>query len=169
MDRKSIDLDEGWAHMQSGITKLKRILEGLPEPPFSSEEYMMLTIYNMCTQKPPLDYSQELYDKYKGCFDEYIRSTVYMDVRANARKAVIVLIDKEREGEQIDRSLLKNVLDIFVEIGMGEMVHYEQDFEVQMLEDSADYYKSKATIWIESDSCPDYMLKLIECNHMFLV
>jgi cullin 1 len=69
-------------------------------------------------------------------------------------------IDKEREGEQIDRSLLKNVLDIFVEIGMGETVHYEQDFEVQMLDDTADYYKSKATIWIESDSCPDYMLKV---------
>ena len=28
-------------------------------------------------------------------------------------------IDKEREGEQIDRALLKNVIDIFVEIGLG--------------------------------------------------
>ncbi|KAK2418693.1 cullin-1 [Trifolium repens] len=226
MDRATIDLEQGWAYMQNGITKLKRILEGSSEA-FSSEEYMMLytTIYNMCTQKPPLDYSQDLYDKYKGCFDEYIRSTVlsavrdkhdefmlrelvhrwsnhkilarwlsrffhyldryfvarrslpplnavglssfrdlvYMEVRANARKAVIDLIDKEREGEQIERSLLKNVLDIFVEIGMGEMVHYEQDFEVQMLDDTADYYKSKATIWIESDSCPDYMLKAEDC------
>ena len=61
-------------------------------------------------------------------------------------------IDKEREGEQIDRSLLKNVLDIFVEIGMGEMGQYEQDFEVHMLEDTADYYKSKAANLIEIDS-----------------
>lgn len=112
-----------------------------------------------------------------------------MEVRANASKAVITLvsssiyivkidfvaddtyditivhyymlqIDKEREGEQIDRSLLKNVLDIFVEIGLGEMERYERDFEVQMLDDTADYYRSKATIWIESDSCPDYMLKV---------
>lgn len=213
--------------MENGIKKLKRILEGLPETQFTSEEYMMLytTIYNMCTQKPPLDYSQQLYDKYKEVFDEYIRSTVlsavrdkhdefmlrelvqrwlnhkvlvrwlsrffhyldryfvarrslpplnavglsafrdlvYMEVRVNAMKAVIVLIDKEREGEQIDRSLLKNVLDIFVEIGMGEMALYESDFEAHMLEDTADYYKSKATIWIESDSCPDYMLKAEDC------
>lgn len=42
MDRKTIDLDQGWDYMQKGITKLKRILEGLPESPFSSEEYMML-------------------------------------------------------------------------------------------------------------------------------
>ena len=34
------------------------------------------TIYNMCTQRPPYDYSQQLYDKYKEAFEEYIRSTV---------------------------------------------------------------------------------------------
>ncbi|RZB48980.1 Cullin-1 isoform D [Glycine soja] len=227
MERKIIDFDQGWDYMQKGITKLKRILEGAPETPFSSEEYMMLytTIYNMCTQKPPNDFSQQLYDKYKDAFDEYINTTVlpslrekhdefmlrelvqrwlnhkvmvrwlsrffhyldryfisrrslaglgavgltcfrdsvYMEVRVNARKAVIALIDKEREGEQIDRSLLKNVLDIFVEIGMGEMDQYEQDFEVHMLEDTADYYKSKAANWIEIDSCPDYMLKAEDC------
>ncbi|XP_027352113.1 cullin-1 isoform X3 [Abrus precatorius] len=179
----------------------------------------------MCTQKPPYDFSQQLYDKYKEAFDEYIKSIVlpslrekhdefmlrelvqrwlnhkvmvrwlsrffyyldryfitrrslpglnavgltcfrdlvYMEVRANARKAVIALIDKEREGEQIDRSLLKNVLDIFVEIGMSEMDKYEQDFEIQMLEDTADYYRSKATNWIETDFCPDYMLKAEDC------
>ena len=34
------------------------------------------TIYNMCTQKPPHDYSQELYDNYKQVFVQYISSTV---------------------------------------------------------------------------------------------
>lgn len=112
-ERKTIDLEQGWEFMQKGITKLKNILEGLPEPQFSSEDYMMLytypfllfffsnlnlclflsivivsdnvvvllnfaysTIYNMCTQKPPHDYSQQLYDKYKESFEEYITSTV---------------------------------------------------------------------------------------------
>jgi len=207
--------------------KLKRILEGLPEPPFSSEEYMMLytTIYNMCTQKPPHDYSQQLYDKYREAFEEYITKTVlpslkekhdefmlrelvrrwlnhkvmvrwlsrffhyldryfiarrslpalnevgltcfrdlvYQEVKANARDAVINLIDKEREGEQIDRALLKNVIDIFVEIGMGQMELYELDFEAQMLLDSGAYYSRKASNWIVDDSCPDYMLKAEEC------
>lgn len=36
------------------------------------------TIYNMCTQKPPHDYSQQLYDKYQESFVEYINSTVRM-------------------------------------------------------------------------------------------
>ncbi|KAK4847817.1 hypothetical protein QYF36_006218 [Acer negundo] len=213
--------------MQKGIMKLKRILEGLPETPFSSEEYMMLytTIYNMCTQKPPHDYSQQLYDKYKEAFEEYITSTVlpslrekhdefmlrelvkrwanhkvmvrwlsrffhyldryfiarrslpplnevgltcfrdlvYIELKDNAKDAIITLVDKEREGEQIDRSLLKNVLDIYVEIGMGQMDNYEQDFEAHLLQDTGAYYSRKASNWILEDTCPDYMLKSEEC------
>ena len=70
-------------------------------------------------------------------------------------------IDQEREGEQIDRALLKNVLDIFVEIGMGQMDHYENDFEAAMLKDTSAYYSRKASNWILEDSCPDYMLKVL--------
>ncbi|KAH0663640.1 hypothetical protein KY285_028626 [Solanum tuberosum] len=207
---KTIELEEGWNFMQKGITKLKKILEGHPDS-FSSEEYMMLytTIYNMCTQKPPHDYSQQLYEKYKEAFEEYINSTVlsslrekhdefmlrelvkrwanhklmvrwlsrffhYLDRYFIARRSLPALnevgltcfrdlIDQEREGEQIDRALLKNVLGIFVEIGMGEMEFYENDFEDAMLKDTAAYYSRKASNWIVEDSCPDYMLKAEEC------
>ncbi|KAK4376319.1 hypothetical protein RND71_006996 [Anisodus tanguticus] len=214
---KTIELEEGWEFMQKGITKLKKILEGSPDS-FSSEEYMMLytvlnlknsTIYNMCTQKPPHDYSQHLYEKYKEAFEEYINSTVlsslrekhdefmlrelvkrwanhklmvrwlsrffhYLDRYFIARRSLPALnevgltcfrdlIDQEREGEQIDRALLKNVLGIFVEIGMGEMEYYENDFEDAMLKDTAAYYSRKASNWIVEDSCPDYMLKAEEC------
>lgn len=226
-ERKTIDLEQGWEFMQKGITKLKNILEGLPEPQFSSEDYMMLytTIYNMCTQKPPHDYSQQLYDKYRESFEEYITATVlpslrekhdefmlrelvqrwmnhkvmvrwlsrffhyldryfiarrslpplnevgltcfrdlvYNEIRVKVRDAVISLIDQEREGEQIDRALLKNVLDIFVEIGLGSMDCYENDFEEAMLNDTAAYYSRKASNWILEDSCPDYMLKAEDC------
>lgn len=47
-ERKTIDLEQGWEFMQKGITKLKNILEGLPEPQFSSEDYMMLYTYFSC-------------------------------------------------------------------------------------------------------------------------
>ncbi|KAI4311629.1 hypothetical protein MLD38_036510 [Melastoma candidum] len=174
--------------------------------------------------KPSHDYSQQLYDKYKEAFAEYITSSVlpslrekhdefmlrelvkrwgnhkvmvrwlsrffyyldryfiarrsllplnevgmcfrelvYQELKINARDAVISLIDNEREGEQIDRALLKNVLDIFVEIGMEQMEDYEKDFEKAMLKDTAAYYSRKASSWILEDSCPDYMLKAEEC------
>jgi hypothetical protein len=40
-----IELEQGWAFMQKGITKLKNLLEGVPEQQFNSEEYIMLYTY----------------------------------------------------------------------------------------------------------------------------
>eukprot|EP00243_Klebsormidium_subtile_P006329 TRINITY_DN2673_c0_g1_i1.p1 TRINITY_DN2673_c0_g1~~TRINITY_DN2673_c0_g1_i1.p1 ORF type:complete len:750 (+),score=285.37 TRINITY_DN2673_c0_g1_i1:24-2252(+) len=226
-DKKVIELEQGWAFMRKGITKLKNLLEGIPEEQFNSEEYMMLytTIYNMCTQKPPHDYSQQLYDRYRESFEEYIaqmvmpalrekhdefllrelvkrwdnhkvmvrwlsrffnyldryfvtrrslpilndvglicfRDLVYSEMKVIVKDAVIALIDREREGEQVDRALLKNVLGIFVEIGMSSMDAYEHDFEVALLADTAEFYSRKASTWIVDDSCPDYMRKAEEC------
>lgn len=34
-------------------------------------------IYNMCTQKPPNDYSEQLYNRYKDTFTVYISETVW--------------------------------------------------------------------------------------------
>jgi len=226
-ERKIIELETGWEFIQQGITKLKNFLEGISDQEISSDDYCMLytTVFNMCTQKPPRDYSQQLYDRHRESFQEYItsvvlpalrekhdefmlrelverwgnhkimvrwlsrffnyldryfiarrslpalnevglmcfRDLVYQEIKNNVRDAVITLIDREREGEQIDRALLKNVLGIFVEIGMGNMDAYENDFESAMLEDTASYYSRKAASWILEDSCPDYMLKAEEC------
>ncbi|KAI3856428.1 hypothetical protein MKW98_008880, partial [Papaver atlanticum] len=75
------------------------------------------------------------------------RKLVYEEINVRAREAVISLINQEREGEQIDRALLKNVLAIFVDIGMGNMECYVNDFEAELLSDTAE------------DSCPEYMIK----------
>ncbi|KAF8401516.1 hypothetical protein HHK36_012456 [Tetracentron sinense] len=89
---------------------------------------------------------------------------VYQEINSKVRDAVISLIDQEREGEQIDRALLKNVLDIFVEIGMGQLDCYENDFEEAMLKDTSAYYSRKASNWILEESCPIYMLNIFaEC------
>ncbi|XP_019090945.1 PREDICTED: cullin-2-like, partial [Camelina sativa] len=91
------------------------------------------------------------------------RDLVYQEGHSIAKDAVLALIRKEREGEQIDRALLKNVVQVYVGNGLGEMDKYEDDFESFMLQDTASYYSCKASSWIEEDSCPDYMLKSEEC------
>jgi cullin 1 len=42
---------------------------------------------------------------------------VYSEVKRNARAALLRQIERERDGDMIDRSLLKNILDIFIEVG----------------------------------------------------
>ncbi|CAH2036008.1 unnamed protein product [Thlaspi arvense] len=63
----------------------------------------------------------------------------------------------------IDRVLMKNVLEFYVEIGMGEMKIYKEDFESFFLEDTTSYYSCKASRWIQEDSFSDYTLKAEEC------
>ncbi|ONI06481.1 hypothetical protein PRUPE_5G063500 [Prunus persica] len=228
MQFRIIEWDQGWNFIQEGIMNLKRrIAEGLPENQVSAAEIvdMYTTIYNMCTQKPPYQYTEPLYDRYQRTFEEHITSTVlpslkakpdefllqefvkswgdykvmlrwmsrsfayldryflnrpsrpglkeaavkyyrdlvYREVNAIVREAAIRLIDKEREGGEIDRALLKNVIDIFVEIGEGQRDAYEKDFEGYMLTDTRDYYCRKASRWILEDNYTNYMLKVEEC------
>ena len=37
----------------------------------------------MCTQKPPYDYSEQLYNRYKDAFTRYIVEKVFLDLRAS--------------------------------------------------------------------------------------
>ena len=91
------------------------------------------------------------------------RDLVYAKLKNVAKDAVLSLVDKERDGEQVDRALIKNALGIFVEMGMGGMEAYETDFEAFLLTDTAKHYKRKASLWIEEDSCPAYLIKAEQC------
>ncbi|KAG7541871.1 Cullin repeat-like-containing domain superfamily [Arabidopsis thaliana x Arabidopsis arenosa] len=96
MAKKEIVLEQGWSVMEIGVAKLQRILEEKPEPPFESVQYMNLyrTIYNMCVQEPPNDYSQQLYDMYRGVIDDYNKQTVLPAIR-------------NKDGEYMLRVLVK--------------------------------------------------------------
>lgn len=52
---------------------------------------------------------------------------------------------------------------------MGQMDQYENDFEAALLKDTSAYYSRKASNWIEDDSCPDYMLKVVITDNYSLV
>ncbi|PKA54340.1 Cullin-1 [Apostasia shenzhenica] len=69
------------------------------------------------------------------------------------------LVDQKCKREQTDIALLKNVLNIFVEIGLGSRDCYENDIKATFLEEVAVYYSHKASNWVLEDSCLDYMLK----------
>jgi len=179
----------------------------------------------MCTQKPPYDYSKELYERYEAAFNVYInskvlpelvekkgefmlktlvtrwenhkimvrwlsrffnyldryfvqrnhlatlkdvgvscfRTLVYKEVKVSMKTAVLELIEKERDGEKVDRALIKNVISIFVEMRPDTMEAYVNDFEKDMLHQTAAFYGRKAAQWIVEDSCPAYLIKAEAC------
>ncbi|XP_026411074.1 cullin-1-like [Papaver somniferum] len=174
-------LEEGCAEVQMGITKLINIIEGVPESPMDAKIRMKMytTVYNMGS--PPTYYSEELYKRYQGVFNDYLISKVlpaiqekrddvsmlqelvnrwanhkvlvtkisrvfhYLDrnyvvrkslpslkdagfgcfrtiveMKVHVKHVVISLINQERDGEKTDQTLLKKVLEIFVDLGNDE-------------------------------------------------
>lgn len=102
-EKKPIELEEGWQYMETGITKLKRLLEGEAEEQFNAEQYMMLYtyIYNMCTQKPPHDYSEQLYNRYKEAFRKYLDDKVLPAVQDHREEYLIKELHKRWENHKI--------------------------------------------------------------------
>ncbi|XP_042516892.1 cullin-1-like isoform X2 [Macadamia integrifolia] len=180
--------------------------------------HLYTTIFNMCTQDGPYNYSEQLYKRFKELILSYISETVLRSLeekhgmfflRALERRwldhklmlkwlsrffqylnrfyiprnflatldrvgltcfndlvysglkqtkdVIINFIDQEREGAQIDRSVLKNCLSMFIELEVYE------DFEECLLDHTSSYYARKASNHILEDSCSDYMLMAEQC------
>ena len=90
------------------------------------------------------------------------RDSVYEDLKKKAREAVLKQVESERDGEQVDFGLLRDVLAIYQEVGMGSLESYNSDFEEYLLTDTGNYFRRKAATWIEEDSTPEYLAKAEE-------
>ncbi|WMV10152.1 hypothetical protein MTR67_003537 [Solanum verrucosum] len=136
-----------------GITKLKNILEGLPEPQVSSKDYMKLCTrtYNMCTQKPPHDYSQQLYDKYREAFEEYITTTKVQHELLSVYATQ--LLEKEHSGFHALFSKIPRGLDP-VAIILKQHVTAEGTALVKLAEDAASNKKGHRQVGL-------YMLDVV--------
>ncbi|CAL5090423.1 unnamed protein product [Urochloa decumbens] len=221
---KMIELEEGWQFLAAGMAKMRLAVEADGEEArIPANDYLELyaTVYNMCTQKAPHDYSRQLYERFKEDVDSYNKSTVlpplkevqgeillrdlverwrkhkkignlqgffrylgryyipgnylptiqqvaytsfrelvFNEIRTSVTGAVISMVNDDREGKLVDRELLKNVLDIYVQIGLDT---YQADFERTFCESTRNYYSTKAQTWILEYSHPDYMLKVEDC------
>ncbi|MCL7024358.1 hypothetical protein MKW94_018829 [Papaver nudicaule] len=217
----NMKLEEGWPIIQKEIAKLINILEGVPdsEPPAYGTIYS--TVYILCKQNPPFDECKDIYERYQGVYEKYLKSKVlpaiqekqddgvsmlqefvkrwanhkvmvtkltryfaYLDryyiprmklpclkdvgfgcfrkivyekMKVKVRDAVIALINQEREGTEIDRGLVKDVVEVFVEIGnengKDNLDCYVNDFENAFLTDLVDYYTKKGSNGITALEC----------------
>ncbi|KAE8705192.1 Mitotic checkpoint protein BUB3.1 [Hibiscus syriacus] len=71
------------------------------------------TIYNMCTQKEPHDYSEQLYYKYKETLDEYITSTMIESGYSSPKKKEKKWSDQERKKAQQNAKAMHMVFCAF--------------------------------------------------------
>eukprot|EP00900_Chrysochromulina_parva_P024310 jgi/Chrpa1/6512/Chrysochromulina_OHIO_Genome00012947-RA len=204
MNQQVILLEDGWNRLKTGgVQKIEEILEdmqgGVYKTKISTDEYSNLytTVYTMCTQKPPNNWSEQLYNYYCEAVKEYLSARIlprikekhdesmlrelvrrwenhkllvrflshvfkYLDrfyvkrlslhelaevgsqafhdivfnaMKRDVRAAILELIRREREGEMVDRKLIKQVVEIFVDMGgqRNSLEVYVQDFEDMLL------------------------------------
>ena len=94
-----------------------------------------------------------------ACFKE----EVFAAVSDKLRTAALNMLQKERDGETIDRSLLKNVLGIFAEMGMGKLDVYTREWEEPFLAATAQFYRRTSAQWAAEESFPQFMEKADRC------
>eukprot|EP00574_Skeletonema_japonicum_P002825 CAMPEP_0201715338 /NCGR_PEP_ID=MMETSP0593-20130828/1536_1 /ASSEMBLY_ACC=CAM_ASM_000672 /TAXON_ID=267983 /ORGANISM="Skeletonema japonicum, Strain CCMP2506" /LENGTH=740 /DNA_ID=CAMNT_0048204801 /DNA_START=36 /DNA_END=2258 /DNA_ORIENTATION=- len=89
----------------------------------------------------------------------HFKDEIYMNVKDNTTNSIISLIDEEREGEIIDKTLVKNIIELYEQMGMGSLDSYTNDLEQPLLDATRAFYGRKREDWIARDSTPDYLIK----------
>ncbi|CAK9005115.1 Cullin-1 (OsCUL1) (OsCUL1-1) [Durusdinium trenchii] len=89
---------------------------------------------------------------------EKFRTLVFEQVKDEFVGGIVVQINKEREGEIVDRGLLKDCVAVFGKMS-DKLKIYEEALEKPLLESSKDYYLNKSQDWIAEDTLPVYLRK----------
>ncbi|GMI09838.1 hypothetical protein TrRE_jg4936 [Triparma retinervis] len=112
--------------------------------------YMDRTYVAQKKEKPVYDLGLQIF-----------RETIWEkeEVRGRLQHILLDNVLKERNGQLIDRSLMKNVLAMLLEIGQDGSQVYERDFEKQFLQSTKDFYRSESLDYLSRNSCPDYINK----------
>lgn len=65
----------------------------------------------------------------------------YGCVRDHLRETLLGMVARERRGEVVDRSAIKNACQMLMLLGINSRQVYEEDFERPFLQQSAEFYR----------------------------
>ncbi|XP_019154851.1 PREDICTED: cullin-3A-like isoform X2 [Ipomoea nil] len=77
-------------------------------------------------------------------------------IQTRLQDTLLELVEHERTGEVINRSLMRNITKMLMDLGCSV---YEENFEKPFLDVSADFYRVESQQFIESCDCGDYLKK----------
>ena len=103
----------------------------------------------------------------------HFKTLVYDECKTEVADAMLVIVDNEREGNAIDRTLMKQIIGVFETMGLGgtgeadangghakdALGAYNSDLEEPLLVSTRNFYGRRREEWIAVDSTPDYLVK----------
>jgi cullin 1 len=104
------------------------------------------------------------------------KTIVYDGFRTDLMTTMLAVINRERDGEEVDHVLLRTMTQVFETMGVTQsntslknltsalngapdLQVYTNDFEDFLLTNTQEYYAQKSQQWLERDSTPEYMIK----------
>ncbi|KAE9970893.1 hypothetical protein EG328_005992 [Venturia inaequalis] len=115
---------------------------------------------------------REMDEGKKNIYDIYTlhlvswKEFMFTDTNASVMKAVLRLVEKQRNGETIEQSQIKAVVDSFVLLGLDEsdstkptLDVYKEFFEKPYLEATDAYYSRESKQFLADNSVVEYMKK----------
>ncbi|GJJ68520.1 cullin 1 [Entomortierella parvispora] len=94
------------------------------------------------------------------------KDSLFSHVERNVMAAVLQLIERQRNGESVETSLLKNVVESFVSLGLDEndskkttLEVYRLYFETPFVNATEVYYKMESDKFLSENSVTEYMKK----------
>ena len=89
----------------------------------------------------------------------YAGTDTHPGIRRQLTPALLAVINADRDGEQVDKALLHNVIRLFGDLEDDKEGLYARDFEVFLLAGAREYYGRKGDALLSSDSVPTYLEK----------
>ncbi|KAL1953393.1 hypothetical protein VTO42DRAFT_2937 [Malbranchea cinnamomea] len=108
---------------------------------------------------------KDIYDVYTLHLVKW-KEDFFKKVHENVMHAVLNLVEKQRNGETIDHSQIRSVVDSFVSLGLDEndsskstLVVYQYYFEKPFIEATRVYYENESRRFVAENSVVEYMKK----------
>lgn len=115
---------------------------------------------------------REMDEGKKNIYDVYTlhlvqwRLTLFTEVHEKVMDAVLKMVEKQRHGETIEHSQIKNIVDSFVSLGLDEadptkstLDVYRYNFERPFLEATKNFYQAESKQFVAENSIVEYMKK----------
>ena len=94
--KETIQLEDGWSEILTMLNRLKEMLRNefkeQKGSAFENRQYMSVynSVYNMCTQRTPHNWSAPLYERHGSFMREYLESEVLVSLKATPSSEILV-------------------------------------------------------------------------------
>ncbi|KER25220.1 cullin family protein [Opisthorchis viverrini] len=86
----------------------------------------------------------------------------YSVIRDHLQKTLLDMVHRERRGEVISRSQIRDACQMFVQLGVGSLSVYLEDFEQPFLEQSRDFYRAESESFLSENTSAILYIKKVE-------